>query len=425
MSQRELMRSKEKDPTCPAASILSVPAVQHTHYRIHSKCQCHHRGVCDPKKTQRVLPSTTINTTAEYNTSAAETKSTVKCQYHRGVSPRKIPRALHASATINSYQIHANVTTPQKDPTCCANQLLSVVYNATSCKSQLPIQPKKDPTCSATSTTINTTAEYNTSATESTVAVNTTSVCNPNKDPTCPATSTTISTTAVQHLSYRIHSESVNTTEGCATPGSRVLLHQLLSIATAEYNSSATESTVAVNVTEGVIQKDPCSSSTTVIATVRQHLSYRQEVCDPKKDPRVLLHQLLSVPQQTTTPQLRITRFNTSATESTVSVNTTEEVCNPKKDPTCPAPSTTINATAEGCVRSQEKTPSSATSTTINTTSEYNTSATESTVAANTNATEAVCDPKKDPTCPKSPHVLLHQLSIPQQSTAPQLQNPQ
>ncbi|XP_066982252.1 integumentary mucin A.1-like [Macrobrachium rosenbergii] len=206
------------------------------------------------------------------------------------------------------------VCDPKKDPTCSATSttINRAEVQHLSYRSSCAIpkcDPKKDPTCPATSTTINTTAEYNTSATESTVAVNVTEECASQERPTCPAASTTINYhSRVQHLSYRIH----------------------------KYNTSATESSSA-NTTEGV--------------------------CDPKKDPTCPATSTVNTTAE----------YNTSATESTIHVSMPQREL--KKDPTCPATST------------------------INTTAEYNTrSATESTVTANT--TEGVCDTKKkDPTC--------------------------
>ncbi|XP_066982246.1 uncharacterized protein [Macrobrachium rosenbergii] len=313
--------------------------------------------------------------------------------------PRKIPSYL--SCYINYYQYHSRV------------QHLSYRINTVSVSTTEGVcDPKKDPMCPTTSTTINTTAEYNTSeyntsATESTAAVNTTDVvCNPKKDSTCTATSTTINTTA-------------------------------------EYNTSATESTVAVNTTEGVAKDAIPNTSKIPLVLLHQLLSIPQQSTTPQlQNPRVLLHQLLSsnrihskcqlsitaqsVPQgvcdpkkdpmcpATSTTISTTAEYNTSTSESTVSVSTTEEGCDPKKDPTCPATSTTINTTAEYNTSATESTvivstsegvcdpkkdpTCPATSSAFNTTAEYNTSATESTVIVN--ATEGVCDPKKDPTCP-------------------------
>ncbi|XP_066982247.1 uncharacterized protein [Macrobrachium rosenbergii] len=182
----------------------------------------------------------------------------------------------------------------------------------------------KDPTCPATSTTINTTAEYNTSATESTQSITTPQLTestvpqrecavpvlpqrellnrvSPKKDPMCPATSATINTTA-------------------------------------EYNTSATEST-----NPQLCQYHRCNCQ----STTEEYNTSASVRGVPKKDP--------TCPAKSSTISITA-EYNTSATESTLSVSTTEGVCVPKKDPTCPT-----------------------TSTTISTTTEYNTSATEST----------------------------------------------
>ncbi|XP_066982254.1 uncharacterized protein [Macrobrachium rosenbergii] len=117
---------------CPAINYY-----QERSYRIHS--------VSIPA----THPTTTINTTAEYNTSATESTKDPKCPA--------------TSTTINT----------------------TAEYNTSATETTRSV---KDPMCPATSTTINTTAEYNTSATESTVSANTTEgVCDPKKDPTCPA----------------------------------------------------------------------------------------------------------------------------------------------------------------------------------------------------------------------------------------------
>ncbi|XP_066982251.1 uncharacterized protein [Macrobrachium rosenbergii] len=421
-TQRIPVCDPKKDPTCPATSTTINTTAEYntsatestreyntnpTEYRSVSVTGC----MRSQERSHMSCSSATISTTAEYTPGTSTAQESKKSVLQNPLRPQ-IP----VSCYINYYQYHRSIQSssvkrvhPKKDPLSCYR-----IHSRVQCLSYRIHRggvTQERSTCPATSATINTTAEYNASSTESTVSASTTErVCDPKKDPTCPAKSTTINTTA-------------------------------------EYNTSATESTVSVSTTRGV--------------------------CNPKKDSTC---PATSTTINTTVEYNTSAEHNTTATEST-EVSVPEGVYDPKKDPTCPATSTTINTTAEYntsatestqsttpqlqnlqqlagqyhrgvCHESQEKNPTLL-STTINATAEiHNTSSYKihkSTVAHREFAIPRKCDPKKEHHCyrnlqqvsistepQENPMSSINSLKIPQsttpqyriqQSTTPQLQN--